>query len=1505
MTNRTPVPLTMSQAALWFGQTLDPENPTFNVCDAVEFSGEIDLELLTRATHLAVTESDALTTRFVETGDGIRQLPGDAVLDPPPVLATGTGNLWDRAHEVISAWTARPHDLTAEPGVAHWILHGGDRTLWILAAHHALIDAYGLSLVFTRGAEIYRGLAAGDDAAGRRLGSLHEVITADLDYLDSPTCADDAAFWAGRLDGSSDRPADAAQARTVRSIRTTIAPLAGGNWAATVVAAAAAFGTRRTGIHHQSLGFLLMNRLGLAAARVPTTAVNLVPLAVPTRPADQVAAVIEATATAMRTVSAHQRHRGALIGDDPTLTAGLARHAGTVVNVKPFATVLDFAGIRGVVHSIDRGPVQDYALTVAIGPDGRPEVILDADAARYDAAEATALLDAFAAFLQDFAAPEAAGRPLASLPLTTAAQRAHVLALGDGGTNPEGTTPVLDRFDATVAAQPEALAVVAHDATLTFAALAERSRRVAVALRAAGVEAEDRVAVVAESSATALAAILGVWRAGAAYVPVDPSYPAARIAHQLTDSRPAAVLVGAPDRGLVEGLTGATILDLAGHPASSGESAGRRSHPDAVAYVIYTSGSTGTPKGVVITQRAIATLLGAHRNFTMRAPRQRLLATHTLSFDSSVSNIAWLCDGHTLHVIERADVTSADLVVDYVRRHRIDYVDAVPVLIEEYVRAGLIEPAARRHVPGTLSTGGEAFPSGLWERLTDRPDVTVFNLYGPTEATVEITYTEVTDTPVPSIGVPALGARLYVLDAHLQLVAEGATGELYVGTPQLARGYHDRPALTAERFVASPFGDGTRLYRTGDLVRWNAFGGLDYLGRADDQVQLAGFRIEFGEVEALVEAAARQTGIGVERVVADVRPAPSGTRRLVAYLVGTDGDDFAGLRAALAATAPAHLVPAVFVPAATLPRAPSGKTDRAALPDPWAGRTGAIVAPGDGAEAILAKIVADLLDLDEVDPDDDFFTLGGDSIIAIGVTSRARAAGLTVTPRQVFELRTPRALAAAATDSAGPAGAADPVHAAGRAPLTPLMRRVLRHGGIGGFAQARVLRVPAGLGTGLLDEALTAVVHAHPVLAAALDGDALVVPGPEATPAVALTEHDLSGTVDLEARVEALAAAAARDLDPAGPGLLRALLLRGLPGEDDWDALVLVVHHLAVDGVSWRILTEDLRAVTGQLSRARAAAPDPEGTSWREWALALTARAQEPDILDSSPRWAHPGGAPSEIGLGTRPLDPAVDTATGMRRREIEFPADAAVGRLPQLYNTGPTEILLGTLAVAIGTVAAVPGSRRLFVDVEGHGRDEALVPGTDLSRTVGWFTALRPIPVDLPSGTGPAEIDAAEVDAVIKQVKETLAAPRFSGLEYGLLTELGPAATARPASPVLFNYLGRLTTGEGDAPFSSLWPQRPLLVLHDDAMPASHPLEVNAVTVPAVSGSVVRAEFSWAAGVVDDAHIDEIARAWTALLTLLDDPELHPALGGATPSDSLVDDLTQDEIDEFSALFA
>ncbi|GLW90658.1 amino acid adenylation domain-containing protein [Actinokineospora globicatena] len=549
-------------------------------------------------------------------------------------------------------------------------------------------------------------------------------------------------------------------------------------------------------------------------------------------------------------------------------------------------------------------------------------------------------------------------------------------------------TTVLDLFARH--ADSDYPAVACDETALTFRELDALSSKLAGHLVSLGVGREDRVAVVLPRSVDVVVSMVAVWKAGAVVVPIDPAYPADRIAATLAAAQPVTVIGDAvPAHEEAWTVTGSPL-----GPAS----------PDSAAYMVFTSGSTGQPKGVVATHGGVANLAAAHRAAFIdpaatKAGRQlRALNLLSFAFDGSIDPLLWLLAGHQVHVLPERLMGDSPAIVDYCARHGIDFVDAPPSLLELLLADGLRDVGL-----SVIATGAEAVSPRLWNELADFDGVAL-NLYGPTECTVDATWTTV-EPGTPHIGRAISGADAVVLDSALRAVAVGVPGELYMSGAGIARGYHDRPADTASRFVADPHGTGTRLYRTGDVVRWNADGTLEFLGRADDQVKIRGHRVEPGEVEAALLA---YPGIRQAAVVART---DAGISRLVGYVTPAESDSVA-IRSALARTLPDHLVPAAIVALDTLPSTPNGKLDRRALPAPQYAITASRL-PRTRAEEVLCGLFAELLGLQAVGVDDSFFALGGHSLLAATLAARIRAElGATPGLRAVFDAPTPAALAA-------------------------------------------------------------------------------------------------------------------------------------------------------------------------------------------------------------------------------------------------------------------------------------------------------------------------------------------------------------------------------------------------------------------------------------------------------------------------------------------------------------
>ncbi|GGS28025.1 amino acid adenylation domain-containing protein [Streptomyces parvus] len=1095
------------------------------------------------------------------------------------------------------------------------------------------------------------------------------------------------------------------------------------------------------------------------------------------------------------------------------------------------------------------------------------------------------------------------GRAVSSLDLLTGSERAELAAAADGTVRRE-TFPEL--FAAQVARTPDAVAVESDDVSLTYAELDARAERLAARLAGLGVGPEQVVALVLGRSVESVVGSLAVMRAGAAYLPVDPDYPAERIGFVFSDARPAAVLTTAAHAAVVPGSEGMSVLVLDGDGDGDGDHEGETpaaaapagpASVDSPAYVIYTSGSTGVPKGVVVTHSGLAAFAATERDRFAVTESSRILQFSSPSFDASVLELCMtLTAGAALVVPGPAPLAGEPLA---------------EVIADRRVTHALIPPAALASVPvrgldgfSCLIVGGDACSAELVERWA--PGRRMVNAYGPTESTVAVSISAPLEPAggVPPIGTPVLGTRAYVLDGSLRLVAPGVPGELYVAGPGLARGYLRRAALTSERFVADPFGaPGERMYRTGDVVRRLDNGELEFVGRADAQVKVRGFRIELGEVES---ALVRDEGVDQAAVV--VHEAQPGVKQLVAYVVpaGPGTVRPQALRESVAERLPDHMVPALVVELDALPLMVNGKLDRKALPAPvFAVKEGR--APANPREELLCTLFAEVLGVPEVGVDQSFFELGGDSIGSIQLISRARKAGLRFSPRDVFTHRTVEALAAAAKEAAAPARRA-PSDGVGGVPLTPIIHWFSEHGGdVTHFNQSMPLPTPAGLDSARVASVLQTFLDHHDALRLRLTriediGEWTL----EVTPRGTVPAEDCLHRVDVQgvgadelAAVHRREAAAAQArLAPESGRMVQAVWFDA--GSDRPGRLLLVIHHLSVDGVSWRILLPEVAAALEAAAEGAPFTPEPVGTSFRRWAQQLTAAAGEPDRIRELPLWRDILSAPDPL-LTERPLDQERDTLASAGHLTLRLPAEVTeplLGRVPAAFNAQINDVLLTALAVAVADWRRRQGrgdGSSVLVGLEGHGREE-IAEGSDLSRTVGWFTSLYPVRLD------PGEAPAAELlkggpalTSALKAVKEQLRAIPDNGIGYGLLRHLNPRTAvtlAKFAEPQIgFNYLGRI--GGDDTEDAGLGGGA------DPTTPLPYTLVVNAVTETHNDTPRLSVTWSWPGELLADADVQELAQAWftalEALVALADRPD---GGGGLVPSDLPLVPLPQAEID-------
>ncbi|TDD54174.1 amino acid adenylation domain-containing protein [Kribbella antibiotica] len=944
----------------------------------------------------------------------------------------------------------------------------------------------------------------------------------------------------------------------------------------------------------------------------------------------------------------------------------------------------------------------------------------------------------------------------------------------------DAPVPFHQLFRDQAAQYPDRVAVTFGDTHLTYAALDQWSNRLAHHLRDRGVGRESLVGLCVSRSLEMVISLLAILKAGGAYVPLDPAYPRDRLAYMVTD---AAIPVVLAQHSALEALpkTDATVVivedlrtELVPHADPLPD---QQSSVDDLAYVMYTSGSTGRPKGVSVTHRGFRALARwQHQNYGLDTP-QRVLQGTSLNFDISVWELAMaLLSGGTV-VLPPPDLPMLGAALaDLLQEQGVENVSLTPSALATLPEDSL--SAVR-----CLTVGGEPCPLDLVRIWA--PGRIFVNGYGPTETTIGVCLARYTaDLDRVHIGRPLNGTQLYILDSSHQPLPEGAAGELYVGGSGVARGYLGRPDLTADAFVANPFAaDGSRLYRTGDLARRRADGNIELLGRVDDQVKIRGFRVELGEIEATLEQHP------------DVRHAAvllhenTRTKQLVAYLKQRGDATAEDLRSFLSDRLPEYMIPGVFVVLKDLPVTTNGKVDRQALAAvSWEGQAAGpeYVAPRTPVEAQLAEIWRTVLDLDRpVGVHDSFFALGGDSILSLQVTFRAKQLGLRFTVKQLFEHQTIARLAPSVQQQAAPSLLLhDQGTVTGPVEPTPIQRWFFdqefthpHH-----FNQSVLIDVPARLEATQWERVLVRLLEHHDALRTrfATDGTADIAGLPDA---VHLQVH--AGEIgDIAAETQA-------GFDLSEAPLFRAVLFTG-PSK-----LLLVAHHLVVDVVSWQILLEDLATLAAQAEQGQALTLPTKTTSWQLWAARLNQAADPAEL----PYW-NEQTAPTQ----PLPIDGTVEHNTVGRSRHHDVvlgPEDtqALLSELPATFNTQINDVLLTALASAVG---AWTKDSHVSIGLEGHGRED-LFDDLDVSRTVGWFTTVSPVRLPVPD----------EPATGLKLIKDLLRNRPRQGIGYGLLAQ-GPELPASPAQ-ISFNHLGRIghavTASEATGPEENAANRRPYLI--------------------------------------------------------------------------------------------
>jgi amino acid adenylation domain-containing protein/non-ribosomal peptide synthase protein (TIGR01720 family) len=1439
-----PPPLSFAQQRLWFLNQMGLDGPAYNVPLALDIRGPLLVPALEQSLNAVVARHEVLRTTFTTTNGRPFQVIAPALhipLDVHDLRALPEAERRREAERLAVEAHRQPFDLARGPLLRAALLRAGDeRYTALFPMHHSVSDGWSSEIFLRELAAHYTAATGGRAPALSKLAVQYADFAAwQWEHLQGDVLDDLLDFWTRSLRGSAtvlnlpaDRPRPPVQSYrgarqpVVLSAELTaalreIGERQGATLFMTLLAAFQVLLYRYTGQEDLLVGSPIANRPRPELEPLIGMFVNTLVLRGDLSGNPRFEELLARVRANALEAYAHQ--------DLPFEYLVEALHPQRDLSHHPLFQVmfalnsapanLNIPGLVVTPHAVHNGTAK-FDLTLTFEQRGQDlHGWFEYNADLFDAETLARMSAHWQTLLWGITADPQ--RRIDDLPLLAVEELRQVLVGWNGAHNdnlPHECVHAL--FERHAARIPNAVAVSYEDEQITYRELNRRANQLAHYLWGLGVVPETRVGICLRRSIEMVVALLGVLKAGGAYVPLDPRLPPERLATMLEDAQ-APVLISSATHGIAAppGRAPTRFVDLdreaesIAHQSDINPRSGTR--PENLVYVLFTSGSTGRPKGVAVEHRQLVNYVTAIARRLALPPGASYALVSTFAADLGNTVIfPALCGGGQLVIASQDRVADPNALAAYFRAHPVDCLKIVPAHLAALLTAGNPADVLPRRC---LVLGGEACDWELIEKLERlAPDCRIINHYGPTETTVGVlAYTVNTGsarrTPVVPLGPPLDNCRVYVLDAHGQPAPVGVPGELYVGGACVARGYLGRPDLTDERFVRDPFSSvpGARLYRTGDLMRYLPDGRLEFLGRIDHQVKIRGFRIELEEIEAVL---AQHPGVNAAVVIArDDVPGQPG-KRLVAYLAcaAENAPSAAELRAFLQDRLPDYMLPAYTITLDALPLTANGKLDRQALPAP-AGVTpdddSGFHAPRTPAEITLARIWTQLLGVERVGTSDNFFELGGDSILSIQMIARASQAGLQLSPRQVFQHQTVAALAAVAV--AARAGVAEQGPVTGVVPLTPIQRWFFDQNLLDPhhWNMSQLLETRQAIDPATLERALEHLIVHHDALRLRFShgesGWEQINSGPETV--VPFTVVDLSVLTPAEQ---------ARALERRAAGLQAGLRLQAGPlvqaalfdrGPDTPGRLLLAVHHLVVDSVSWRILLEDLQDAYRQLSSGEAVQLRPKTTSFKEWAGRLTAYARDPRVIAERDYWlaelaapvpALPIDEPAPAGAAQpREASPAHWLNNEASTQSLSISLTRAETHdllqvVPAAYRTQINDVLLTALARAL---TRWTGGRTALVDLEGHGRED-LFDDVDLSRTTGWFTTHFPVRLTLGQ--------RGDWGDDLRAVKEHLRAVPHRGIGYGLLRYVAQLGELQhPLEPeVSFNYLGQFDPQDDEA---------------------------------------------------------------------------------------------------------
>ena len=1483
------VPLTEAQKEVWLASQLeDDASRSYNTTAALRLNGPLNIDALKSSLKAVLKRHEALRAKFDIKGEF--QSFNAALNVEIPILDISQASAEDQQAEVeklLKAEQTNAFDLTNGPLFrAQLVRFNEESHLFAFSLHHIVCDGFSNDIVLEELFKLYTASVQGDVA------DLPEAMRFST-YAKEVNHHASADYWLGKyadevpvleLPTDFNRPPLRTYqgARSIRTIQPelyerlrSLAAKQNTSLFNLVYSAFSVLISRLSGQNDVVIGIPVAGQIDLENDCLVGHCANLLPLR--NHAAHDLAFADYLKTTSKEVADAFENHRYTFstlvkkIGmlRDPSRSPLVS----VTFNIDRQASTMEFADLTVDCINVPRDFIP-FDLMFDLADSGKSlEVKCDYNTSLFCEETIQRWLQHFICLLDGIT--NSPSRKLGEISLLSAEEERKLIEdFNDTESAFPQDTTVVELFGKQVAQNPDSPALDFEGSKLSYAELNAKAEQLACILRDAGIRPESKVGICIERSHEMMIGIFAILKAGGAYVPIDPHYPSDRIDFVIQDAELSIVLTQAKFRTRITETRSTNVFCLDEEwPTADTQVKDLMSDqagPENLAYIIYTSGSTGTPKGVQIEHRSLVNRLHwMNRSYPLGA-EDIILQKTPFTFDVSVWELFWWSlHGGQLHLLTPSDEKYPEAIIEAIQTKRITKMHFVPSMLEgflQYIEAGNSgDFSSLREV----FTSGEALgrgQAGRFIRLIGKPDsVGLHNLYGPTEATIDVSYFDCVQfegySSVP-IGKPIDNTQLYVLDSYGSPMPIGLKGELHIGGVNLARGYLNRPELNTEKFIPNPFSSdpNARLYKTGDLAYWLPDGNIAYVGRIDNQVKLRGLRIELGEIES----ALRQHPEIKEAIVLvkEIRP---GNKQINGYLIAKQPIGNQELRDFLSQKLPDYMVPAAFVFIDAIPLTSSGKANHKvllALETAEEEKSVATALPETDAEKVLAGIWEEVMQRSQIGIHDNFFSLGGDSILAIQIVLRAKDAGYPLTPKQMFEHPTIAQLATV-TKSEQKVDA-EQGKVTGEVPPTAIQKWFLEsqpeyadH-----FNQSLIFKVSNTLDCHVLEQALRETFTHHDALrlqATRKNSKWKLEHSDEVAP-YAFHSIDLSGQ-DREEQGQQIESAG--ELYQSKLNLAKGPIAQVIHfnlGEGSEDRLLIIVHHLVMDGVSWRVLVEDLQTAYQQISEKQPVKLPEKTSSFKQWAERINEHTQSTDHAE-------------QIGFWNKVNAQAVPTLQPDFEETANNNLVASEARVKVQLDAGETKRFLNhtlgaydlkfndvLLAALLKTFQTSDGASAIRFDLEGHGR-ESVFNDLDVSRTIGWFTTLFPVTLEESESTP---------EALLTSVKKQLAEFQKHGVSYGQLLYLGshsesPITSVK--SDIVFNYLGQLDNINTEGQLLKLTREAHGSAYHP-ARKRTHALEIEC----AVLDGCLSMEWVFSTDLHKSESIEKLAQAYCSSLKNLID---------------------------------